>query len=193
MSTLFEALARRGYFESSRDLDPTPQRNVPYFDLDPEMVEVVELLNQVPGIVTTCCCFGHPEEPSKVGNNHNFLFVDLECKDGDKFIDFWTYVLKYTYAGLGKMSISPHHESGFQIGLEFPLNLCQFNQHRVRLHISPSTIANARLEKLVGLWFLCTLIRHYLRNYNPTAAEIGILPGGIPRLAPEVIEPLKAL
>src|ERR1700756_5563572 len=70
---------------------------VNFDDIDPELRQLVSLVNQVGGMETLACCFGHPEDGTKVQNHHLHAFVDLNSRDPQKFMDFWRYVMSFTY------------------------------------------------------------------------------------------------
>ena len=63
---------------------------IPYDDLDPEMVGLVEALNTIPGLRTIDSCFGHPGS-GRTGNHQSEAFVGMLPTDHDasRFNAFW--------------------------------------------------------------------------------------------------------
>lgn len=68
--------------------------------LDPEVVELVEAMNALPGIETYCSCCGHGERPFRIWfrvaeGEHRGLFLLTRCSDRRywRFGDRWQITL----------------------------------------------------------------------------------------------------
>lgn len=134
-----------------------PRRKIPYERIDPELRELVRLLNKVKGMMTVDSCFGHP---GKIWNHDSEAFIGVFITDRKLFNEFWTaFFEKFD----GKVT------TGLNTGdVQFCMHKHCFQwwaQPKERVFTihgwhDPST-RKGREEKLIAIKMACEFIKQY--------------------------------
>lgn len=138
--------------------------------VDPEMVEVIHALNQLPFLATVDSCYGHPGTTAKFFHHHN-AFIGVKVKDGqeEEFMEFFRDIF-YKYPNVkvkGK-------DLAFRIVLSTDLNNQLTHPHRdkiynveiVPMHNPNVDLNEADQEKQHGLQFLCDTVDEFIYQQN---------------------------
>lgn len=132
--------------------------------MDPEVINLVALLNQVPGIATFDSCFGHPERV--IGNHQHHVFVGMRVTDQAAFDSFWDYFFS-EYDGKTRLD-DIKDEEGWPTWVQFDMVTHRKTKHLqsfIRLHIEPKHDSSTDLghrQKLAGIRLLEDFIRGHL-------------------------------
>ena len=139
-----------------------------YIPVDPQLMKLIQLLNQVNGIKTIDSCFGHTEEMDRQCNHHTNSFIGMTYTDKAAFDKFW---IKFFNRFVGKVDIvttllGTDAESWVQFVLEksyvkdFCNNLIRFNI--LPCH-NPATEKGIR-DKLAGIKLAEEFTEQYLKD-----------------------------
>jgi len=152
--------------------------------VDPEMVEVIHALNQLPFLATVDSCYGHPGTTANFFHHHN-AFIGVKVKDGreEEFMKFFRDIF-YQYpnvkvkgvAFIGEYEVIPYctKDLAFRIVLSTDLNNQLTHPHRdkiynveiVPMHNPNVDLNEADQEKQHGLQFLCKMVNEFIYQQN---------------------------